>query len=233
MLDWAINAEKRLTQRQAEAIRPPADAGPEERKAWREAAGIPESPDKYVLTLRNGRALGDDDLPVFEGFARAAHEAGLSNAQISRVMDWHFDLVEKTEADIIDEDEEVLAASVRQLETEWGPALYRRAIAGVRQLFADAPRGMEALILGARMENGRKIGGDAAALRFLARLAHEVFPPSTFIPDTDASGRGINAEIAAIEKVMQSDNAQYWRDPKMQERYGELLAARDGGRGRR
>jgi hypothetical protein len=67
----------------------------------------------------------------------------------------------------------------------------------------------------------------------LARLSRDVHPPSTFIPDGDQSGRGIDAEISEIERVMQADNARYWRDPKMQERYGELLAARDGGGRRR
>ena len=45
--------------------------------------------------------------------------------------------------------------------------------------------------------------------------------------DTDADD--VAGEIAAIEKTMGEDNRAYWKDPAMQERYGELLEARESG----
>ena len=36
-------------------------------------------------------------------------------------------------------------------------------------------------------------------------------------------------EIAEIESAMQTDNGEYWHSPQMQERYRDLLDARDSG----
>ena len=39
----------------------------------------------------------------------------------------------------------------------------------------------------------------------------------------------IDTEIAEIEGGMAEDNAAYWNDPAKQERYGQLLEAREAG----
>ena len=39
----------------------------------------------------------------------------------------------------------------------------------------------------------------------------------------------INAEIEEIEAGMEADNAAYWDDNLLQERYGQLLAAKESG----
>lgn len=236
VLDWALNAEKKLSQKQSGLKKPGKDATDEEIKAWREANDIPEAPDKYVLRLSNDRALGDDDKPVFDHFAKALHAAGASNAVMSAAGNAYLDLQEKEHSAILDEDQDYAATTARGLKEEWGPDDYKKTVAAIwgpekkpgeiisRGLFADVPVDLRDDILGARMPNGRILGGDPAALKVLARLARDAAPDmfATFIPDGDQSGKSVDGEIAGLLNLMATNPQAYWSDPAKSKRLREL-----------
>jgi hypothetical protein len=62
----------------------PKDATPEQIKAYREGNGIPEKPEGYFEKLPNGLVIGEDDKPLFEGFAKSMHELNAPPAMIHK-----------------------------------------------------------------------------------------------------------------------------------------------------
>ena len=56
--------------------------------------------------------------------------------------------------------------------------------------------------------------------------------PKVSVEDAAGAGKGVDDEIAEIESLMRSDRRAYDKDPKKQERYLELLGARERNRAR-
>jgi hypothetical protein len=87
---------------------------------------------------------------------------------------------------------------------------------------------VKADILLARLPNGRRLGDDPAALKVLASMAREANPEYTVVP---APGfQNFEGELEALQKKV--GTPEYWRDPKMQARYRELLEAKTAREGK-
>lgn len=229
--DKIRNQEKALSARGP--AKPGKDATPEEVAAWRKAEGIPETPDGYVegLTLPDGALLGDDDKPVVASYAAAMHEVGVPQGVIDRTMAWYFNHLEEVTTAQKDADEAFRAEAVTELRNEFGDN-FQRSVTGIANLFPSKDV-MNALI-GGRTADGKLIGDDPRMLRVLASLAAQVRPDGdTRLPAGQGSGGSIDGEIAEIEKLMRTDGGRpYWQDKSKQDRYGELLAARERMRAR-
>jgi hypothetical protein len=220
---------------------PGKDASEDDIKAFNKAIGVPEDPKAYVenLSLPNGVTLGDRDKTLAGDFAAALHKAGAPQSVMNEAMGWYLRNEEARAAEIDRQDDENKQAGTRELKEEWG-ASYNRNINAISSLFAYAPGGADmenegALfnrLLGGRMADGRIIGDDPGMVKFLVSLAKEVNPVATVVESADGSGKGIDEEIADIEKLMRSDRRAYDKDLKKQARYLELLDARQKHRAR-
>ena len=87
---------------------------------------------------------------------------------------------------------------------------------------------MKAKIFGARMPDGTPVGNDPEVLKWLIGQMRTINPLVT-VPGLGGGdpALALNDEIAAIEKVIQTDNRAYRADKVMQARYLELISARD------
>lgn len=220
---------------------PGKDAPPEEIKAFQKAIGVPENPKDYVenLTLPNGIKLGDQDKQIASDFAEAMHKAGAPQSVMNEAYSWYLKNEELRAAAIDQQDDANKTQSLQALKAEWGPAFQRNTNA-ISSLFAYAPGGADmqndgALfnrLLGGRMADGRIIGDDPDMVKFLVAIAKEVNPVATVVESADGSGKGIDDEIADIEKLMRTDRRAYDKDTQKQARYLELLEARGKHRAR-
>jgi hypothetical protein len=200
---------------------------------YHKALGVPEKPEDYFkdLKLDNGAVLGDADKPVVDAFAAAVHKAGATPAVVSAAMNWYFASQEKAAADLDQADENFRIESERSLKEELGPAFARKRNA-VAALFASAPGGTDvkneksliSRLLGGRTADGKIIGNDPDAVRFLINLALDQNPSAAVVEDGDQSGKSVEKEIAEIEQVMRTDRPRYNRE--FAGRYAELLATR-------
>jgi hypothetical protein len=214
---------------------PGKDAPPEEIKAFQKAIGVPETAKDYVenLTLPNGITLGDQDKQIAGDFAEAMHKAGAPQSVMNEAYAWYLKNEELRAAAIDQQDDDNKTQSLQSLKEEWGPA-FKRNTNAISSLFAYAPGGSDmqndgALfnrLLGGRMADGRIIGDDPDMVKFLVAIAKEVNPVATVVESADGSGKGIDEEIADIEKLMRSDRRAYDKDLNKQSRYLELLEAR-------
>lgn len=220
---------------------PGKKASEEEIKAYHKALGVPEEPKGYVenLKLPNGVTLGEQDKALASDFATAMHKAGAPQAVMDQAMAWYFANEEARAAEVDRQDDENKITSAKALKEEMGGA-FQRNINAMSSLFAYAPGGSDvgndkALInrlLAGRMADGRIIGDDPDMIRFLVSVAKEVNPVASVVDMADGSSKGVDDEIADIEKLMRSDRRAYDKDTKKQARYLELLEARSKHRAR-
>ena len=220
---------------------PGPKAGREEIAAFHRAIGVPENPSGYLdlIELEGGAVLGPADRPLAESFAAALHPAGATADVVSAALNWYFRNEETQAATLDAADEEFRIESERALKEEFGPAFARHtnAIAG---LFATAPGGADpadsgalfARLMGGRLADGQIVGNDPDMVRFLVGLAREISPAATVTEAGNPSGQSIDTEIAEIREKMRSDRRGYFSDDGLQARYRELIATREGNRGR-
>lgn len=214
--------------------KPGKDAKPEEIAEFNKSLGVPEKIDDYFkdLKLDNGAVLGDMDMPVAKSFAEAAHKAGIPPAGVHAALNWYFANQESQAAALDEMDDTFRREAETELKEEFGPALRRKTNA-IATLFAQAPGGTDlqnnaslyARLMGGRTSDGKIIGNDPAIVRWLVGMVQEVNPAISVVEDGDQSGKGVDAEIAEIEKVMRTDRRRY--DKELAPRYAQLLAARD------
>lgn len=200
----------------------PENATPEQMAEWRQAQGIPESPDGYKPELPNGMVLGEADKPLVDTFAAYVHGKNWSPKQFNEALGWYFEqqnaLVAQKQAD----DRIHLSQSRQELQKEWGPE-YNRNINVINNTFDGD---VLATIINARGPDGRLNGNNPAVVRFLLDRAIEINPLATLTP-AGVNGPDLDTEIQQIEKRMRDDRAGYFKDARAQERYRDLLSARE------
>lgn len=219
--------EQRLSSGELKSVLP-KDAKPEELKAWRAEAGIPETPDKYDLDLGGGLVVGEADKPLVERFLQAAHGTNQTPDQVKASLRAYYEVNEQITADRQAKDHQLQEESTETLRAEWGPE-FRRNVNLVHGLLdKTCSQEVKDKFLTGRLSDGTPIGSSPEALKMLLGLALVDNPAGTVVPGSGGNMEGaIDEEIGKIEKVMRSDRRAYNRDEKMQKRYGELLVARE------
>lgn len=209
---------------------PGKDASPEVLAAYREANGIPASPDAYDLTLDNGVVFGDEDASSLEFIKGVSHELGLNNDQVKEIASkW----AEFKEAEIVHfhnqekkQDSEFYAQQSAELRSLWGDdSAIEQNAALVKTLFDNIDGGVdayEALISG-RDGDGNLIANNAKILNALHQLAIRELPNHTIVESQGFSGKGINDRIEELKGMM---NTPKWTNDRVEE-LAQLIAKRD------
>ena len=204
------------------------DAKPEEITAWRAENGIPETPDKYDLTLGDGLVVGKDDLPRVTKFLEAAHGTNQTPDQVKASLRAYYALHEADTQARHDTDKREQEDATDALRAEWGPE-YRRnlnLINGLMDTVGSAD--MKQQFLNGRLASGVAVGNSPEALKMLLALALVNNPTGTVVPAGGGNQADtVDDEITKIEKVMRTNRADYNKDEKMQARYRDLLTFRE------
>lgn len=91
-----------------------------------------------------------------------------------------------------------------------------------------APEDVRDNLYNARLPDGTPVFSDKGTLQFLTQLALEVNPATTLVPTGTQNVNGsIDDQIKEIETKMRTNRSEYNRDTQMQERYRQLLEAKD------
>jgi hypothetical protein len=214
---------------------PGKEPKPEDVADFHKAIGVPEKPEDYFkdIKLENGAVIGEADRPIADAFAAAVHKVGAPPAVVNAAMNWYFQNQEKAAADLDERDDAFKRESNVTLKDEFGPAFKRKTNA-IGALFAKAPGGSDvkndkaliARLMGGRTADGRLIGDDPDFVRFMVSLADEINPAASIVEDASAGGKGLDGEIADIEKYMKTNRIEYFKDEKKQARYRQLLETR-------
>jgi len=210
----------------------PPNATEEQVKAWRTENGIPESPDKYELKLKDGLVIGEEDRPIIDAFLKSAHGANMTAQQASQAVDWYYEEVERQTAQRAELDKQLAAKAQDALRAAWGNE-YRTNENMVLGLLDGAPAGVKDQIMHGRLADGTPIMSHPETMMWLRQLAGEINPVTAIIPNAGGNIVGaIEDEIKQIETWMKAprtspEGKKYWDDVKVQERYRALLDAKE------
>jgi len=207
------------------------DASADELKAWRAEQGIPETPDKYDLTLEGGLVIGDDDKPLVDRYVQALHEKNATPEQVKAGVRAYLEIaddVKRGRAELDATQSEEIEEALRE---EWGGD-FKRNMGAITSMLSQADSSIAETIMNARGMDGRAIANNPAVVKWLASHARQLgYVGGTTPPPGGDNAKGIGDELKSIEATMYDEkgnrNPAYWKDAKAQERYRELLAAKE------
>lgn len=204
----------------------PKEATEEQVKAWRSENGIPDAPDKYEV-IGNKDKVHEADKERIAGIMTELHGVNVNNAQAEKVVDLYYGIMDQLIEERQDKDKSFAQQSEDKLRAEWGTE-YRQNMNLVNGLLSTAPQEVQDEIKTGRLGNGDPLMSSPAVLQWLTGMAREINPVTTLIPNKGGDVAGsIDSEIANIEKTMRTNRKEYNADTKMQDRYQQLLTARE------
>lgn len=208
------------------AITPfPVDADDAAKAAWRKENGIPDTAEAYEPKV-DGLVFGDADKPMLDSFKAHAHGKNWSPGQFNEALGWYANEQQQIKSRQDAADETFRSESKDALYGEWGPQDFKANINAVKNLMSSAPTGFADRLLGARLADGKLLGDDPNALKWLSSLAREINPAATLVPPgTSDAGKSVQDELEAIREKRRNDPAGYDADKKTQARELELIEA--------
>lgn len=222
------NIETKVSSGQLKSVAPlPDNATPEQLAEYRKANGIPETADKYDITLDKGVVIGEADKPMVDEFLKYAHDNNLTPASVKGNLQFYFDLQASQMAKMAEDDSNFKTESILKLKETWGGD-YTQNTNRIKGLIDMFPAEDMANLLTGKTADGRVIGNDPRVLAFLDRLAREVDPAGAVVPGASNAPAAIQSEMATLQKMMGDKNSEYWQGPKSasnQARYRELIDA--------
>jgi hypothetical protein len=212
----ALESRRKIGSNEYLKAKPEVDATTPEGKAaleeWRANAGIPKAAADY---LPKGYAVDDAARPGVESFLGAMHAADAHPATVQAALKWRDQFIADGQAAQAEADKARRIEAEDKLHAEWGPE-FRGNLTGVRTLFdTHGEAGLWDNITQARYPDGRRVGDDPAALRFLESLSREINPRGTIVPSGGADiAKTIEAELAALTAEAADSKGPYWRGPQ-------------------
>ena len=194
-----------------------------ELKAYRESNGIPETPDKYDVEIGKGFVWGEADKPLLNDFTKFAHERNMPGEYVKSALEWFTNQQQVIADEIAQRDENERVTGGEALRAEWGNALQPN-LAAMRNLFEGhsmpLPDGKAVplfdVLMGARAEDGTKLGNNPAVLKFLSSVSRELNPLATLVPDSHGATamKSAEARLNEINRMMADKTGPYWRGPQ-------------------
>ena len=201
----------------------------EELATWRADNGIPESPDKYDLTLPDGLVLGERDKPLVDGFLKVAHEKNWSPEAVKTAVGWFMERQAEQADTVAARDTENRMAAEDQMRDEFGPK-YRDEVKLAAQFVRNSLGENADTFMGGRLADGRLIGDSPEVVRWLNQTFRELNPVATVVPGSGTNAvQAVESELANLRSMMGDRKSDYWKKgavgEKHQSRYRELTTA--------
>ncbi|QKJ88020.1 hypothetical protein PMPD1_3087 [Paramixta manurensis] len=197
----------------------------EELSTWRKENGVPEKADDYINDLPSGVVLGEDDKPRVKSFLDAMHAENAPKGLVQKAIEWNQKQIEEDAQQRYEANANLREQTEESLRAEWGGE-YKRNINLVNGLIATLPDEARDAFANATTADGTAIFNNPDVVRWMVDMARKVNPVGTVVPGaTNISA--VDTEIESIEKVMRENRSAYNKDTKMQERYLQLLEAKE------
>lgn len=204
----------------------PENATAEQIAEYRKAHDVPEAPDKYDTKLDGGIVIGDMDKPIVDSFLKFAHENNIPQGEVKKNLQWFFQNQQEQITQQIEQNQEARASAIESLKEEWGGE-YKANMNGIRGLWDLLPKDSVSALLGGVTATGTMTGDDPTMLKMFNQIARLVNPAGTVVPGSTDPAKDITTEIESLNKQMADKNSDYWRKPELQQRYRDLVTARD------
>jgi hypothetical protein len=228
VLDAHFSLKQRVDSGELKSVKPLGkDATPEQVAAWRAENGIPQNAGDYLTNLPGGLVIGEADKPALTSFAEALHKANAPPSLVHAAIGWYNSWQESQSAEVVKAEKEAKQKGEDELRATWG-ADYRTNVNMANDFVMNtAGEELADQLSNAVLPDGSLLGDNPKALQWLAKLAREVNPVATLLPNNGGNtAQNVDSRIAEIEKAMRTNRAAYNKDTKMQDEYRQLLGAR-------
>lgn len=222
-LDALAEAQKKISSGVIKQALPDKPT-PEQLAQYRADNGIPETPDKYDLTLPDGLVIGANDKPMVDEFLKEMHQTNASPEQVKSALTAYYKIQQDFLTKMEDADQEFRTGSEDHLRAEWGDD-FRRNMNLVANFRDSMPEDVQNIILGGRAPDGRMMSDHPVVLNWLATIAAEVNPVGAILPSGGQGGMDtLIAEKATLESKMgtkaygQKERTRYTEIVEMEEK---------------
>jgi len=222
-LSALVNAQDRISKGELKPVLG-KDPTPEQQAEWRQAWGIPETPEKYdVADLGGGLKVSERDKPLIDKVLKAAHTTNQTPEQIKATLRSYYEVVDAVTAKQIEDDKKAEQTGVDALRNEWG-AEYRVHANLIENLLAGSSTPeLKDTLMNARLPDGTLVKHSPAVQKFLLNLALVQNPVGKLVPSGGNPAQGIREELDRIAKVRNTNRTQYNKDEAMRERERSLI----------
>lgn len=219
--DALFAANQKLSSGEYKSASPfPENGTDEEKTAWREQNGVANAVQDYEF-----EGIKESDKEFVDSLAQYAIDNNIPKQYTGAFVDFLKSQDEMAQQYEEEADNNAKQVAEDKLRVEWGND-FRRNVNMIHGLLDTGPEGVKDAIINGRGPDGTPLGSNPAVMQYLADLAFQINPITTLVPNSGGNpGASIQDEIAAIEKVMGTD--AYYKDEKMQERYRQLIDARE------
>lgn len=231
ILKALVEAKGKLRERATAVVAPlAADATPEQIKAWRAENGIPDDWKGYKVEGLD--KLPDAQRQLYETFLEGAHGKNLPPAAVKEAIGVYRAMEEKAMDAMVTKDIADQEKAIEVLTDEWGGRVEFKRNTAMANNFLEAELGPEAKsLMGGRLADGSLVGSNPKVINWVVALARNAGFADGYVPGDQGSGPGVSIDdrVAAIKTAMaldKSDPKSYWNDPKMQDEYTRLTAAK-------
>lgn len=205
----------------------PQNATPKQLAEWRQSNGVPETVEGYLTGAPAG-LVDSTDKASLEAWLGKMHEANVPTSIVQLAIQSRNEIEAQAVAQRKSLDDQAVVTCNDGLRNEMGVDTFNRAIAGVKTMLESAPAGVYETLANSRSKDGTPILSQPAVLKWLHGLNTEINPASLVLPNTTLNQPGaVDEEIAKIDKVMRENRRAYDRDEPMQQRYRDLLDAKE------
>lgn len=205
----------------------PENATPEQLAQFRKENGIPETHDKYDLTLSDGLVVGEEDKPMVDNFLKDMHAANAPPALVKQALGFYYKNQQEQIKEMAIQDVARKTEAVRSLEAEWGGEYPQNVTLAKNLLIGQFGEETASALYFSRLPDGSLFGNNAAVLKGLVNMAKEVNPTATLIPGGGNQVAAIGDEIGKYQQMMRENPQEYYRDPKHANRFAQLIQAQE------
>ncbi|MFH2073792.1 MAG: hypothetical protein ABIJ57_00400 [Pseudomonadota bacterium] len=150
---------------------PGEDATPEQRAAFYQKLGRPETADKYTITKPEGLPEGIAYSPEVEtAFKSFAFEQGISDAQAKGIYDWYWGLVKDGQAKAEADQLKATETAINGLKDEWKGDAYKVNTELAKRAWKEFNDKPEDAVLLDKLVDGVRLGDHPAFLRKFAAI---------------------------------------------------------------
>lgn len=189
--------------------------------AWRTENGIPETFDKYELTLDDGIVVGDEDKVLVDQVLEALHGENATPAQASAALNAYYKIQAQIPEMTQEMDQQHIAEVEDSLREEWGSD-YRTNRQAVSNFVNRFPESVRDSLATARSEDGKGLLNNADVVKTLAQLERLLNPAVTILPNSTDPAADLDSRIKEIEAAQRDGGYT----PEMREEYAKLMEAK-------
>lgn len=202
----------------------PEDPSDEQMAAYREANGIPQTPEEYSLSLEDGLVLGDGDEEVMSKIYELAHAENVSPEFISKITNEMLRSDQAKADAFVSQDGIDQQITGKQLKEAWGGD-YTTNLNVVKGLINQLPANVKEQFESARMLDGKAVFNSPEMMIAMAEWARKINPSATVVPNSANPMQTMTDEIKALEDRM--GDAGWHKDTDAQARYQSLITAKE------